>query len=203
MRAATTLASVLFTACASALPPPAPAPAAPEQRTEEVAEAPPPPSDAVSRGELPWWHGLAAGVYRYRGEVVVLAVGGSTEHHHPTEGFLQAKVTARLAVRKAAAAVSFAGPMPEPELSDLFVTRKETFLALHLLRVPDDATPPSELRELSAPPSLAGAGRRRLGRHVFERDRHLYLECDVEGPVANPDWGRSRATARLSVPGSP
>src|SRR5687768_12044408 len=81
----------------------------------------------LGRGELPWWHELAPGIYRLEGEVVVLGVGDSKDHHHIAEGFLSAKVKARLYVRKSCERIGFKGPMPEPELYDLFITREQRF----------------------------------------------------------------------------
>lgn len=150
----------------------------------------------IGKGELPWWFELSPGIYRFDGALVVLAVGESKEHHHVAEGFLESKVRARLAVRQAAERIRFAGPMPEPELLDLFITREQRFFALYRLRVPADAQPTSQPVKLEVPRDLHVEGMHRRGRHVFEDDRHLFLECDVEGPIANPDWGRSRASAR-------
>lgn len=158
---------------------------------------PPPPLDNdVARGELPWWHDLPPGVYRLGKDVVVLAIGDSKDHHHIAEGFLQAKVMARLGVRRASSTVRFNAPMPEPALEDLFITRERRILALYLVHVPKEAELPATLKTIDRPSILKGAGRHRVGRHVFEGDRHLFLECDVEGPIANPDWGRTRAAAR-------
>lgn len=150
----------------------------------------------VTRGELPWWHDLRPGVYRFGKEVVVLATGDSKDHHHIAEGFLQAKVMARLGARRASETIRFQSAMPEPALEDLFVTRERRILALYLLRVPKDAALPPAIESLERPAALQNAGRHRVGRHIFENDRHLFLECDVEGPIANPDWGRTRAAAR-------
>ncbi|MCK6545661.1 hypothetical protein L6R52_07310 [Myxococcota bacterium] len=197
------LASALIVptlACASRTPaiepastPTIPEPPRPDRPVSIAVEV----QDPVTRGELPWWHAVQDGVYRFDGALVVLAVGRSTSHHHVAEGFLASKVQARLAVRRAAERIRFAGPVPEPVLEDLFITRERTFLALYSLHVPKDAGVSSATITTLAPPDLLRmAGRRRVGRHVYERDRHLYLECDVEGPIANPDWGRTRASAR-------
>jgi hypothetical protein len=155
-----------------------------------------PVDDAITRGELPWWHGLPPGVYRFEKEVVVVALGESKDYHHIAEGFMQAKVMARLGARRASEAIRNASPMPEPALEDLFITPEKRILALYYVRVPKDAELPPKLQPLERPASLRSAGRHRVGRHVFEGDRHLFLECDVEGPIANPDWGRTRAAAR-------
>lgn len=187
--------------CTSTAPPPAPPPpvvAPPPPPALAAAAAPaaaPVADDPVSRGELPWWHDLEPGIYADRGTRIVYAVGRSAEHHHVAEGFLRAKVVARLGVRKAAEPVAFSGTMPEPELSDLFITRKQKFFALYRMPLPEGSELAVEPRALDIPEVLEVPGRRRIGRHVFEGRRHLYLECEVEGPVANPDWGRSRATA--------
>lgn len=157
--------------------------------TSSVAESP------VARGELPWWHDLEPGVYAQAGSPVVFAVGRSSDHHHVAEGYLKAKVVARLGVRKAAEPVGFSGTMPEPELSDLFITRQRKFYALYRMPLPEGARLQGAPQPLRIPSALDVPGRRRVGRHVFEGTRHLYLECEVEGPVANPDWGRTRATA--------
>jgi hypothetical protein len=156
--------------------------------------------DPVEQGELPWWHDLEPGVYRYQDQRMVFAVGQSSDHHHITEGFLTAKVTARLGVRKAAEPVAFSGTMPEPELSDLFITRQQRFYALYRMPLPSQARLAAPPKPLPVPRALGHAGRRRIGRHVFEGAQHMYLECEVEGPVANPDWGRTRATAWLVTP---
>lgn len=172
-----------------------------------LALAPPAPSSQdpspISQGELPWWHDLKPGVYLWQGQPVVFAVGRSVEHHHVAEGFLKSKVIARLGVRKAAEPVAFSGTMPEPELSDLFITREQRFFALYLMPVPAGAELEGAPHALPVPITLDVPGRRRLGRHVFEGARHLFLECEVEGPVANPDWGRTRATAQLPTRASP
>jgi hypothetical protein len=151
--------------------------------------------DPVTRGELPWWYALKEGIYRFEDETVVLAVGESSSHKHVAEGFLNARVTARLAVRRAAERIRFKGSIPEPSMLDLFVTRERRFLALYIIRVPRDAGVPGAAPSASPPGMLKMNGRRRVGRHIFEGDRHLFLECDVEGPIANPDWGRTRASA--------
>jgi hypothetical protein len=160
--------------------------------TETIADGHSP----VGRGELPWWHELEPGIYRFEGELIVLGVGDSKDHHHIAEGFLAAKVKARLFVRKICERIGFKGPMPEPDLFDLFITREQRFFALYRLDVPHDAAVTSPAPPLEVPAEARAAGMHRRGRHVFEGDRHLFLECDVEGPIANPDWGRSRASAR-------
>ncbi len=173
-----------------------------------LVSAPPPTSPAlpaasaptaIARGELPWWHDLEPGIYVVDGTATVLAVGRSVEHHHVAEGFLKSKVIARLGVRKAAEPVGFSGTMPEPEMSDLFITRDQRFFALYRMPVPKGAALNATAAALPIPADLQVDGRHRLGRHVFEGPRHLYLECDVEGPIANPDWGRTRATAALDL----
>jgi hypothetical protein len=173
---------------------------------------PPPPSIPLPRadleldpqtlqeGELPWWYALKAGTYKYGSEVMVMATGRSVDHHHVAEGFLHAKVTARLAVRKAAESVAFAGNLPEPELVDLFITRDRKFLALFGLKVPPEAKRQGSPAELIVPEVVRGEGRHRVGRHVYEGEQHLFLECEIEGPIANPDWGRTRAAAFLYRP---
>jgi hypothetical protein len=148
------------------------------------------------RGELPWWHALKGGIYRYEDGLVVLAIGDSTNHHHIAEGFLHAKVSARLAVRKASEPIRFQSGIPEPELVDLFLTQDRRFYALYAIKVPASAELPASIPELNAPGLLKMNGRRRVGRHVFDSGHHLFLECDIEGPIANPDWGRARASAR-------
>lgn len=173
-------------------------------------QAPPPPAprpvpitpDAdptlVRDGELPWWYALKPGPYMYGERVMVMATGRSVDHHHVIEGFVQAKVTARLGVRRAAASVAFSGNLPEPELVDLFITRDRKFLALYGLPLgpPPSAAPP----DLRPPEVVSGSGRHRIGRHLYQESEHLFLECEVEGPIANPDWGRTRAAAFLYRP---
>ena len=184
----------------AATPPPAPPPAMAEAiRTSQPAPAAIPEEDAgpVERGELPWWYGLRAGVYHFGERPVVLGVGRVSDHHHIAEGFMKAKVTARLAVRKAAEPVRFEGTVPEPRMIDLFITREKRFLSLYVLDLPSDATVPDDIQTLAVPDELLEGGRRRVGRHVYDGAVHLYLECEIEGPIANPDWGRSKASAFL------
>jgi hypothetical protein len=181
----------------SSLEPPAPVAPPPEIAAELVStETISDDTSPAGRGELPWWHELEPSIYRFEGEVVVLGVGDSKDHHHVAEGFLTAKVKARLLVRKACERIGFKGPMPEPELFDLFITREQRFYALYRLDVPHEATLTSPPQPLEVPLEVRAAGMHRRGRHVFEGRRHLFMECDVEGPLANPDWGRSRASAR-------
>jgi hypothetical protein len=192
----------LLLGCASGSPvesePPGIAIQPPPELAAELVSADAPLRDGgpVGKGELPWWHALEADIYRFDGELVVLAVGDSSDHHHIAEGFMKAKVKARLAARKQAERIAFSGPMPEPELFDLFITREHRFLALYRLEVPANASLTSPAESLEAPRELSVGGMHRRGRHVFVGGRHLFLECDVEGPIANPDWGRSRASAR-------
>ena len=155
-----------------------------------------PDGGPIGEGELPWWHALPPNIYRFEGSVVVLAVGDSKDHHHIAEGFMTSKVKARLFVRKQAERIGFSGPMPEPQMFDLFITREQRFFTLYRLEVPASAQLSSPIETLEVPRGLGGEGMHRRGRHVFAGDRHLFLECDVEGPIANPDWGRSRASAR-------
>lgn len=172
----------------------------PEVVVDLVADHPPETlagGSPVGRGEIPWWHDLDPRIYALDGEVVVLAVGRSSEHHHVAEGFLKSKVAARLGVRKASESIGFAGAMPEPELFDLFITREQRFFALYRMAVPEGAEVAVPPEPLEAPANIDVPGLHRLGRHVFDGERHLFLECDVEGPIANPDWGRSRASARF------
>jgi hypothetical protein len=191
--------------CATASPPPPEESAAPPHAEIPIAENTGPTAvegvklatdSPVIRGELPWWHATKDGIYRFDGSIVVLAIGDSTNHQHIQEGFLHAKVSARLAVRKASESIRFKGAIPEPQLEDLFITRERRFMALYLIRLPKDAELRGPVPELAAPDMFKLSGRRRIGRHIFEKERHLFLECDVEGPIANPDWGRTRAAAR-------
>ena len=86
--------------------------------------------------------------------------------------------------------------MPEPYLEDLFITAERAFVALYRLDVPGNVTLPDSVAAWVIPDSFRGLGRRRVGRHIFEDASHLFLECDVEGPIANPDWGQTRASAQ-------
>lgn len=195
--------ALLASACVTGPPGPPPSPAI-EERPGLARVEPVRPKlavavaadDPITRGELPWWHGLRNGIYRAGGRLVVYGVGESSAHHHIAEGLLTAKVNARLGVRKAAERVLFNGALPEPQLQDLFITREQRILALHGIFIPHDAVPPQNVATLSPPDLLLLEGRRRIGRHMYEGERHLWLECDVEGPVANPDWGRTQASAR-------
>lgn len=198
------LAPAACSASTSAPPaePPGPSPAmaaaiAASQPPEVEAPKPAPPLTPVEKGELPWWHELRAGVYRFRGRTVVLGVGRSTNHHHVVEGFMKSKVKARLSVRRAADRVVFKGAMPEPRMVDLFVTRENRFLSLYELEVPSTAKAPEDLPALEIPTDLKDGARRRVGRHVYDGPDHLFLECEIEGPIANPDWGQSKASAFL------
>jgi hypothetical protein len=190
----------LVLGCASTPPPETvaePVAPPPEIAAELVSNSiAPADGDPVDKGELPWWHALPSDIYRFGGDTVVLAVGDSKDHHHIAEGFMTSKVKARLFARKQAERIGFTGPMPEPELFDLFITREHRFYALYRLEVPANAQLTSQVEALEAPVALSVLGMHRRGRHVFDGHRHLFLECDVEGPIANPDWGRSRASAR-------
>ena len=147
---------------------------------------------AVTR---PWWATIMPGLYLVGDRIAVMATGLSSEHRHPAEGFLQAKVRARLAVRRAAQVIAFEGRMPEPVLEDVFITAANAYWVLYRLDLAadvDHAAPAAW-----APPRPAPErGRHRIGKHIFDGPRHLYLECPIEGPIANPDWGQSRASAR-------
>lgn len=153
-------------------------------------------SEPISQGELPWWHGLKANIYRFNGSYRAIAVGISKDHHHIAEGLLMARVKARLLARKASERVAFKGPMPEPQLLDLFVTRKGKILALHSMPIPESVSVPKGIATLSVPKPLLIRGHHRIGRHIFDGTKHLFMECDVEGPLTNPDWGHSRASVR-------
>ncbi|MEO1337381.1 MAG: hypothetical protein AAFV29_17185 [Myxococcota bacterium] len=158
------------------------------------------PSKAIAetgRVQRPWWHGIKAGVFRRDTKPAVMAVGRSAEHRHPAEGLIQAKVRARLAVRRAAGAIAFVGPLPEPYIEDMFIGPDGTFWALYRLDVPSNAKWPASVTAWTPPARVRQLGRRRIGRHMFEDTHHLYLECDVEGPLTNPDWGQNRASAAL------
>ena len=165
-------------------PPPAPVPITPDADPQLVLE-----------GELPWWYALKSGLYKYGERSLILATGRSVDHHHVIEGFVKAKVQARLSARRAASMFTFSGNLPEPELVDLFITRDRKFLALYGL--PWATSPTETPPALLAPEALGQAGRHRVGRHLYQGAEHLFLECEVEGPVANPDWGRTRAAAFL------
>ena len=196
----------LVSACAAPSTPPN-APNAPNAGTKPaVSTADPPASQALAPTasvkpppRRPWWTDMPADVYHLAGAPIVYGVGRSSEHHHPAEGFLRAKVRARLAVRRAAGTVAFRGPMPEPMLQDLFIDATGTFWALYRLDVPVGASAPPNRQPWRAPHPLR-TGRGRVGRHLFEGGRHLFLECDVEGPIANPDWGQTRASAWYTRP---
>jgi hypothetical protein len=88
---------------------------------------------------------------------------------------------------------------PRPRLIDLFVSPEGDLFVLLGLRLEGRrergaAQPPT----LAPPPSVIAAGPHRVGPHQFHDDRHLYLECEIEGPLANPNWGAERALARLA-----
>lgn len=173
-------------------PPPAPPPPAPVPITPDA------DPQLVIEGELPWWYALKSGLYKYGERALILATGRSVDHHHAIEGFVKAKVTARLSARRAASMFTFSGNLPEPELVDLFITRDRKFLALYGL--PWATSPAETPPALVAPETVSQAGRHRVGRHLYQGTEHLFLECEVEGPIANPDWGRTRAAAFLYRP---
>lgn len=138
----------------------------------------------------PWWAELQTGLYDFAASVGdgawLLSVGHSAGHHHAAEGLLGARVQARLGLREAS--------RDEPRLIDLYITTDREFFVLYGVPQPDaEAAPP-----LHAPPPFSAPGRHLVGRHLFEDDQHLYLECDVEGPLANPDWGSDRVSAQLT-----
>lgn len=148
-------------------------------------------SEAWPEPVAPWWASLATGSYRLRGRELPdgplwLAVGRSEDHHHPTEGILHARVEARLAV------LERSGPEARPFLVDLFVSRDGTTYALYAAR---HADPDAEATPVGPPAGLAPRPR---GRHSFAGTRHLYLECAVEGPLTNPEWGATRYSAHLT-----
>lgn len=158
----------------------------------------------VLAGKLPWWHSLEPGLYTFRGDAVALGVGISAGSLHFVEGFFDAKVSARLRVSEA---VDRPAEGLEPSLLDMFITDDGRFFVLYLVNVVTlaengergaSAREPSHEspRLLEAPASLDRLGRHRVGQHLFEGRQHLFLECEVEGPVANPDWGRPSAAAR-------
>lgn len=155
-------------------------------------DPPQPPIDsAVAQGRTPWWAGLPPGDYALgrqaeRKSAWALAVGSSSGHHHPSEGLLAAKVAARAALQ---------GDDPgDATMLDLFFASDRTVLALYGRPLEAD---PAALPTAGLPPSLAAPGSHRVGPHLFFEDRHLFLECEVEGPTTNPEWGTGLMTARL------
>ena len=206
MRVLPSLLLVGLGACASQAPVPVTAPpsepvsAAPAP----VAPAPLPAADPVSRGEAPWWEGVSTGIYAlsmHPGGTThpwAVAVGRSSEHHHAVQGLIQAKVEARMVLGELAA--SGLELAHEPGMIDLFVTAEGELLVLYgspVLEAPDDIEP------LHPPARLDSPRRQLVGRHAFEHSRHLYLECEVEGPLANPEWGTSRLSAQLHLQENP
>lgn len=166
---------------------------------------PPSEADPILGGRRPWWADLEAGLYRRpvepggEQEPWYLAVGSSDHHHHSAEGLLTAKIAARLGLRQA---TNTARLETEPRMLDLFITPERRFFVLY--GIPGEAPSGASSAVSVAPPAaLAADGRHQVGRHIFERDRHLYLECDVEGPIANPDWGSNRISARLDQENKP
>lgn len=158
-------------------------------------------ADPVASGQRPWWSELSTGSYTLErssepaaNKVWDLAVGRSSGHHHPAEGLLEAKVQARLALER-----ELEGDDAPLVLLDLFLTPEGILLALTGRRraAPVDAPP------LEAPPSVVADGPHLVGPHRFHDDRHLYLECDVEGPLANPSWGTRQVLARIQLPENP
>lgn len=170
---------------ALAATPPPPPPAAPLATIERAPDVPASPSP-----DRPWWAKLPFGAYRWPaddGRSWWLAVGHSDEHHHSAEGLLTAKVKARLALRQLEGAKN-----EEPRLLDLFITSTRQFYVLYGIEASAEAAiAPLPARTASA------SGRHLAGRHLFDDGQHLFLECDVEGPLANPNWGSDRVSAML------
>lgn len=171
-----------------------------------VAPRPEPPNgqirsnDPIGAGLQPWWAHLETATYELHrvGEahtVWELAVGRSTGHHHPVEGVLAAKVAARLMLAPESA------DAPELVLLDLFMTSNRTLLAL-VGRPRSKPAHPVE-RTLQAPLSIIAKGPHRVGPHRFHDDQHVFLECEVEGPLANPSWGPQQVLARLGYQETP
>lgn len=106
---------------------------------------------------------------------------------------MNARIDARLRLRASAAEHGLA---VEPTLIDFFATPDDVLYVLYGLTM-DETFPVEHLTELAAPLALFTGGRHRVGGHSFEGDRHLFLECDVEGPIANPEWGATRVSAAL------
>ena len=160
---------------------------------------------------IPWWRNTVPGVYRITpavspaqpGEVAVLGVGRSDDHQHPAEGFTVAKFGARLAVRRAAGTVAVPGPLPEPTMEDFYIAANGAFWALFRMPLPGNVELPKDVATWKRPAPADHAGRHRRGRHLFDGARHLYLECEIEGPIANPDWGQTRSWARLGAEPKP
>lgn len=137
------------------------------------------------RPESPWWADVQPGAYRIEGASLTagrwrIAVGRSRGHHHVAEGLLDARVEARLALERALEA-------PMLELLDVFVAPDRSVFVLYGARLPEGPAP-----ALRPPPDFERVPH---GRHAFERARHLFMECAVEGPLLNPEWGATRYTA--------
>ena len=109
----------LIAGCASTSVRPLPPTPRPPPAKESPALSEEGTSPSVVEGELPWWREIPPGVYRYRGERVVLAVGTSEEHQHLAESYLDAKISARLKVREAASVAQFPKKMSELGLDGL------------------------------------------------------------------------------------
>ena len=118
-----------------------------------------------------------------------LAVGRSSSHHHLAEGIIAAKVEARLRVME----IVDGGP---PELIDVYVSPSREVYALFGVRLagPEHGAHSESGAQLLEPPP--DYDRLPHGRHAFERARHLFMECAVEGPLLNPEWGATRYSAR-------
>ena len=83
----------------------------------------------------------------------------------------------------------------EPRILDLFITPDNGVYVLY--GAPLSASHPGDLSPLAPPVELKGSKELHLiGRHLFKNSRHTYLECDVEGPVTNPDWGSDEVVAQ-------
>lgn len=154
-----------------------------------------PTYERVLAGIEPWWAGVKPGPYRVLGGTPqpgrwLLAEGRSTSHHHAAEGLLKARIDARLRLR---AQVDGSRAI-EPVLIDLFITPERHFFVLYGIPLDEDKDP---MPVLSPPSALAIRGQHNVGRHRFYDERHLYLECDIEGPLTNPDWGSRQMTAHL------
>lgn len=198
-----TCSSVLLSACvAGGTPSPAPLS---KGAVAQDCPSPPPvaattsPAQSAMEDEAPWWISLKPGVYAYQGQAHLLVVGQSTGHHHAAEGFLTAKVRAHMSLKRLGEKTAHGGKQTQPHLLDFYITRQQQYFVLFEQKI----TPAETIELLSLPGSNSAATirhRHREGRHIYRGAEHLYLECEVEGPIANPDWGRNRASAALDRP---
>jgi hypothetical protein len=143
--------------------------------------------------ERPWWADLRPGVFLLYGHRQILAVGTSTTHRDPRDAIEEADINASEALARYHAEATGQPADAPSQRWDLFLDRASRAYALRGLSVPEAFGKQTTAAAIRAPDGLWSDMRRRVGRHIYLRGRHLYAECDVEGPFLSPEWGRYHA----------